>query len=67
MNTIAEIESAIEKLTPLQIEQLAKWLDQRSAKRLTPPSIEGWLQRSRGAAAPGTTTAAVMALTRGDE
>jgi len=36
-------------------------------RRATPPPVESWLQRARGAALPGETTAKVMALTRGEE
>jgi predicted transcriptional regulator len=33
----------------------------------TPPPVESWLARARGAAALGETTAKTMALTRGEE
>lgn len=67
MSSIAEIESAIEKLPALQIEELAGWLEILRVKRATSPPVESWLQRARGAALPGATTASVMALTRGVE
>ncbi|HUR45716.1 MAG TPA: hypothetical protein VMZ27_07555 [Candidatus Saccharimonadales bacterium] len=67
MSSIAEIESAIEKLPAPQVEELAGWLEMLRAKRATLPAIESWLQSARGAAVPGKTTANVMALTRGEE
>ena len=67
MSSIAEIESAIEKLPPPQVDELAGWLQMLRVRRATPPPVEGWLQRARGAARPGQTTAEVMALTRGEE
>ncbi len=65
--SIVEIENAIEKLPAQQMEQLADWLEALRARRATPPLVEAWLQRARGAAVAGTTTANVMALTRGEE
>ena len=65
MNTIAEIESAIERLPAPQVTELAAWLEQLRAWRQ--PPAEAWLARARGAARSGATTAAVMALTRGEE
>jgi hypothetical protein len=67
MSSIAEIERAIEKLPAPQMDELAGWLAALRAKRTTPPPLESWLQRARGAAQPGTTTAKMMALTRGEE
>ena len=67
MSSIAEIESAIEKLPTRQVEELAGWLEALRVKRATPPPVESWLQRARGAALAGETTAQVMALTRGEE
>ncbi len=67
MSSIAEIENAIEKLPAPQVEELAGWLDNHRVRRATPPPVESWLQRARGAARPGETTAKVMALTRGEE
>jgi len=67
MSTIAEIESAIEKLPASQVEELAIWLEARRARRAAPPPAEAWLDRARGAARPGVPTADVMALTRADE
>ena len=67
MSSIAEIESAIERLPAPQVEELAGWLERLRAKRAAQPPIESWLQRARGAALPGVTTASVMALTRGEE
>ncbi|HVR35802.1 MAG TPA: hypothetical protein VMS21_08120 [Methylomirabilota bacterium] len=67
MSSIAEIESAIEKLPAAQVEELAGWLEALRVRRGTPPPVESWLERARGAAAPDVTTASVMALTRGKE
>jgi hypothetical protein len=67
MSSIAEIESAIEKLPAPQVEELAGWLETFRLRRATPPPVEKWLQRARGAALPGETTAKMMALTRGEE
>lgn len=67
MSSIAEIESAIEKLPTPQVDELAGWLEMLRLKRATPPPIESWLDRARGAASPGETTAKIMALTRGEE
>ena len=65
--SIIEIENAIEKLPPPQLEELAVWLDSLRLRRTTPLPVEVWLQRARGAAIPGQTTAKVMVLTRGEE
>jgi hypothetical protein len=67
MSTIAEIEAAIEKLPRPQVDELAAWLEKLRVWRATPPAIESWLARARGAARPGTTTAGMMSLTRGEE
>jgi hypothetical protein len=67
MSSIAEIENAIEKLPAPQVEELAGWLEAFRVSRPTPPTVESWLQRARGAALPGATTASVMDLTRGEE
>jgi len=67
MRSIAEIESAIEKLPAPQVDKLAGWLETLRVRRATPPPVESWLQRARGAAIPGDTTAKGMALTRGEE
>ncbi len=67
MNNITEIEAAIEKLPEAQVEQLARWLETLRLRRMTPPPVETWLQRARGAAVSGATTDEVMNLTRGEE
>jgi hypothetical protein len=67
MSSIAEIEKAIEKLPAPQVDELAGWLETLRGRRATSPPVEGWLQRARGAALAGQTTAKVMALTRGEE
>lgn len=67
MNSIAEIESAIEKLPAPQVEELARWLTSLRLRRGTSPPVERWLQSARGAGIPSMTTAKVMALTRDEE
>ena len=67
MNTLGEIESAIERLPAPQVAELAAWLEQFRERRRMGPSDEAWLERARGAARPGVTTEGVMALTRGEE
>ena len=66
MSSIAEIENAIQKLPARQVDELAGWLEALRVKRATPLPIDSWLQRARGAALPGETTAKVMTLTRGE-
>jgi hypothetical protein len=63
-STIAEIEAAIELLSPQQVEELAIWLDSLRARREKPVSADAWLSRARGAARSGVTSAEVLALTR---
>jgi hypothetical protein len=65
MSGIIEIEDAIAKLPTPQVNELAVWLEALRAQRATPAPVEGWLQRARGAARPGTTTDKVLVLTRG--
>jgi hypothetical protein len=67
MSTIAEIEAAIEKLADPQVDELARWLDTLRRQRIAPPVVEAWLEHARGAAQPEVTTAALTALTRGEE
>ena len=67
MSSVAEIENAIEKLPAPQVDELAGWLETLRVRRATPAPVESWLQRARGAALPGETTAKVLALTRGEE
>ncbi len=67
MNTITEIETAIERLPTPQVEELTAWLEWHRARRVTSQAAEAWLKRARGAALPNVTTAEVMALTRGEE
>ena len=67
MSSIADIETAIENLPAPQVDELAGWLEALRLRRVTPPPVESWLARSRGAAIPGEMTAKIMALTRGEE
>jgi hypothetical protein len=66
MSTVAEIEAAIKRLPLTEVEKVAQWLATYCAQCSTAPQAEGWLERARGAARPGVTTAEVMDLTRGD-
>ena len=67
MSTIAEVESAIEKLPTPQVEELAVWLAAHRAQRTAAPTADAWLDRARGVARPGVTTEGVMHLTRSEE
>lgn len=67
MSNIKEIEAAIENLPAQQVDELADWLETLRVRRATPPPVESWLERARGAALPGVTTTNVMALTRDEE
>lgn len=67
MSSVAEIEAAIEKLPVPQVDQLASWLADFCRQRTSPPSVESWLQRARGAAINGTDTQEIMRFTRGEE
>ena len=66
MSTVAEIEAAIKSLPLTEVERVAEWLETYRAQRGTGPQPEAWLERARGAARPGVTTAEVMTLTRGE-
>ena len=67
MNTIAEIETAIERLPGPQVAELAAWLEQLRVRRAMEPPVQAWLERARGTARPCVTTEGVMAITRGVE
>ena len=67
MRSVAEIEAAIEKLPIPQVDQLASWLEGFCRRRTSPPSVESWLQRARGAAINGVETQEIMRFTRGEE
>jgi hypothetical protein len=67
MNTIVEIEAAIEKLPRPQVDELAAWLEKLRESNASSPPIENWLARARGVARSGVTTADVMLQTRGEE
>jgi len=67
MSTVAEIEAAIERLSPTQVAELAAWLEELRARRAQPSAANDWLVRARGAARVGVMTRDVMAMTRGDE
>ena len=67
MSSIVEIEKAIEKLPDRQVDELVGWLEVFRGKRAKTLPVENWLERARGAARPGETTAKVMALSRGEE
>jgi hypothetical protein len=67
MSTITEIETAIERLPTVQVEELAVWLEAHRARRAAALAAEAWLERARGVARPDVTTAEVMGLTRGEQ
>lgn len=66
MNTIAEIESAIERLPERQVAELAIWLEEFRQRQMPPAGFDVWLNRARGAAKVGISTDEIMSLTRGD-
>lgn len=67
MQTVAEIEAVIERLPTPALDELARWLEElRTRRTAVRPPVDTWLDRARGAAQPGTTTAGVMAATRGE-
>jgi hypothetical protein len=61
MNTVVEIEIAIERLPEPQFTELAAWFEQFRLRRAVRPSVDHWLEHARGAARSGIT------LTRGEE
>ncbi|HUP80149.1 MAG TPA: hypothetical protein VM260_16465 [Pirellula sp.] len=67
MTTITEIEKAILHLPPAQVDELARWIEEYRSRQQSPTHAEVWLKHAVGAAKPGTTTAELMSLTRGDE
>lgn len=67
MTTITEIETAILHLPPAQVDELARWIEEYRSRQQSPTHAEAWLKHAVGAAKPGTTTAELMSLTRGDE
>jgi hypothetical protein len=64
MNTISEIERAIESLPDPQVAELAAWLEQLRARRAVLSPADKWLEKARGAVRPGVTTKDVQALAR---
>lgn len=64
MNTIAEIELAIERLPESQVAELAVWLEQHRQQRASPTEFDRWLNHARGVAKAGVTTDEIMAITR---
>ena len=67
MSTVAEIEAAIKSLSTPELEELAAWLETHRRRLAAPITADAWLNRARGAAQPGITTAEVMTLTRAEE
>jgi hypothetical protein len=55
MSSIAEIESAIEKLSVQQLGELADWLQTLRLNRAKTLPIENWLEHARGSARPNQT------------
>jgi hypothetical protein len=67
MSTLAEIEAAIQQLPAQEVIELAQWIEELRSRQCSEMPMDEWLNRARGAALPGTTTADLMNLTRGEE
>ena len=72
MSTVAEIERAIEQLSPEEWEELRRWMDSRTPKT-TPgrepaelAKFDAWLLARTGYAKGGFTTEDRMRETRGE-
>ncbi|MEP6671234.1 MAG: hypothetical protein ABJF10_18880 [Chthoniobacter sp.] len=66
MSTLNEIERAIEALPPQEVDELLVWLESRRQRGVPEVPFERWLERARGAATTGMSTAAILAETRGE-
>ena len=72
MNTLAEIEAAVDQLPLTQQEELHAFLSARlearpEKKGLSPEEFEAWLKTAEGVGRSGMTTDEIMAMTRGEE
>jgi hypothetical protein len=67
MSTVAEIEAAIERLPPAEVEEVAAWLESLRLRRAAPDTFDDWLRRAQGSAKPGVTTDEILRMTRGEE
>ena len=68
MSTVAEIEEAIRKLSPKEVEELAAWLESIRKSSQQRPSVDKWLASAvGGATTPGANTDQILADTRGDK
>ncbi len=66
MSSVPEIEAAIRKLSPREIEELAVWIESMRQKS-TSAKVEKWLEQAPGkATAVGATTEQIQAQTRGE-
>lgn len=67
MTTITEIEKAISHLPLPDVEELARWIEEYRMRQRPSTRVGAWLKHAVVAAKPGTTTAELMSLSRGDE
>lgn len=65
MSSLQEIEAAIAQLPESEVEELLKWLAQRSPRKEL-SDAEEWLRRARGAASEGVTTEGILKITRSE-
>lgn len=66
MSSVPEIEAAIRKLSPKEIEELAVWIESMRQKS-TNAKVEKWLEQAPGkASVVGATTEKIQAQTRGE-
>ena len=66
MTTLAEIEAAIARLPPPQVDELARWLNAFQSQASGVPRIDDWLRTARGRARSGETTESILEATRGE-
>jgi hypothetical protein len=66
METLVEIEMAIERLPEPQVQELLRWLELRR-RNGRGVDVEAWLKGARGAAKPGITTDSILVMTRGED
>ncbi len=66
MSNRKEIERAIEQLPHAELLSLAAWIDTKVQAPIPAIPAKAWLEKARGAAQAGVTTAGVMVLTRSE-
>ena len=67
MTTLSEIESATEKLSASQVDELATWLESLRARQVQRLPADRWLEKARRAARPGVSTVEIVSMTRDAE